>query len=408
MDYLLHEDVDYLKDIVKKDASMEVNMLPEADSFSHDNTNPCMFSMVRNELLFRKILQKYPDSVLAHILYSLALLFVFSLSIVGIGMYENVFINEALKPDMLHDIGFWTLFFGVIPFGSFISLRYYSRYPSVFCDLYKNEVIQRKEDKFADYLKSLDKLFNHSVTLITIAGISCIIFVEMILTFNIPPRKGAWLISLPCNIVSIPGVFLAMYLIVQFTLKVYMGCILITRFIKSEKTTVNVMLLHPDGCGGFGPFGKLTRTLNITAFLIALMIALGIYSNMKIYHVPLSHSLNMAMIVFFMIGTFLVIFSPLIAAHTKMLKAKDEFFGDLNDEFEKVNKELKNHFGGDLGRQKKLFNQLKLINDYYEIAKKYPVWPFNIKVIYGFLGSISPVIFIVIQVLIEKIFFAVK
>ena len=65
-----------------------------------------------------------------------------------------------------------------------------------------------------------------------------------------------------------------------------------------------------------------------------------------------------------------------------MKKAKKHFLNLLNNHFERINNKVKKNLENGKDMNEESIKQIKYINDYYMIAQKYPVWPFNIKVVY--------------------------
>jgi hypothetical protein len=164
---------------------------------------------------------------------------------------------------------------------------------------------------------------------------------------------------------------------------------------------ISLQPLHPDNCGGLSSLGDLSKKLNVGIIILGVISALNVYRDYKILDNSFFNTFHLLIIAGYIVCAFVVFFMPLYAAHESMKKAKFEEIKRINDYFLTVNKKLKNHINNHENIDQRDMDDFENINKIYDLAKKMPVYPFNIATVTSFIGSI----FIpVILFLIEKVF----
>ena len=325
------------------------------------------------------------------------IIFASNLFYVGCAYREGVFINSGLNPDMLHDLGFWGIFFVSMPLFSWISQFFYSKFPVLVYTLFNTGIVKATVEDFNTFVGKWNKRFSSKWFMAVVFVPTTAIFITGLFVFQFG-MKGSWHRVTPdamptlANLATIPAAFYVTYLFVQATLRIIMCCIMFNRYFYNFD--VKVQILHPDGCGGLWPVGKFAMMMNLIVFFVALLVANGLYSNMFILQpvLPIWHPMNLAMIVALVVGAVFIEFMPIRSARKKMLESRDIFLGLLNDEFEMENKKIMVTLQAQKGVDVEGVDRVKSIYEYYALAKKQPVWPFNMKVVYTFLGGLSPII----------------
>jgi len=358
--------------------------------------------LVDRDPVFSRIMKRFSEHPF---FFSFICVVLFSIPSVVVGAIEGVLLNKSLQPDLIGDIGYWAFCFGAIPGLTIFSIMFYKKLPATFFELFKNDVLICDQEKYFDFNNKIYNVYNNNFLLFFIYLFALVLAVYLLLTFNLT-ATGSWHrpvagepVSLT-NLVQIPSIFVAMYLTVQFTLRLIIGCFMLIFLFK--KFDVEVKILHPDKCGGLGKIGEFSKTMNILVFLTGILVAMGVYSNISIFNKSILDPSNFLMITAFIIGAFMLVFSPIIAAHSKMEKARIIFIEELHIEFEKINKILRANLKNDKSLEEESFERLKRINEYYQISSEHPVWPFNAKVVFGFFAAISPVMVLTVDKVVSK------
>jgi len=172
---------------------------------------------------------------------------------------------------------------------------------------------------------------------------------------------------------------------------------------------IEIQALHPDGAGGLGPVADLSVQLTGAVFFTGILVAGGVFSNVKMFGMEMLGAMNLIMLISFVVCSFVVVFFPLILAHRGMRDHRTRVLGDINLRFQENFCELRESIsskGFASDKLKELEAKIETYNRFYDMAKKQPIWPFNLKVIFTFIGSIlTPVAVVILQIAIEKYVF---
>lgn len=167
---------------------------------------------------------------------------------------------------------------------------------------------------------------------------------------------------------------------------------------------VNIKPFHPDKIGGLKPITQIVVNINLFVFAagIGLFFVYISYLRERWPHL-------WCIFAGYIIISTVLFFYPLSSARESMKKSKEEFLNTfsktLNQEYNKVFKEFKE--GGirpcDEHLSEEYLNQVKALRDFYDQAKKMPVWPFDRDTILTFTSRVLlPIFLVVINMIVMK------
>jgi len=172
---------------------------------------------------------------------------------------------------------------------------------------------------------------------------------------------------------------------------------------------VDVRVLHPDNAGGLAPLSRFGMAIVYMIVIIAISNVFGDISEavitskayIDVVRQPFVFSTYIAYSVF----ASLAFFAPLSLAHTSMKKAKNHFITEISDQFEIELANVQTLLAGDNAKLKNSLSKLEELQKLYNVASKFPVWPFNIGNLAGFFGAIvSPFLISLISIVTEQFF----
>ncbi len=369
------------------------------ESFSQDNKIE-IIQLTKNDWFFSKVINLKNEK---SIFVSYIFLSFFILIVIISGILENVFVNDELKIDLLHDLGLWGIFaldYILIAFSSSI----YKNFSKIFLQFHKNNVLQDDNAIYNKFFNQCNRYINNRGLIISMYVIAGITTAIQIFTFvnsaqNVdsswifPPFLGKISIT---HFLTTPMKLLLHLLIVQLFVRLMATCIIMIAFFKQKKINLNIQILHPDKCGGIGEIGKYSIKINSLLFIISLFIVGMFYNNVVLFELPIFSVMNIVATLIFIIGAVVLVFSPIVAAHKRMRTTKDEFLFIVNKNFEDENNRLRNILSSDQKVKSSDIETINSIQEIYKFVDIQPTWPFNYKVIYSFIGSIAPPIIVFI------------
>lgn len=172
---------------------------------------------------------------------------------------------------------------------------------------------------------------------------------------------------------------------------------------------VDVRVLHPDKAGGLAPLSGFGMAIVYLIVIIAISNVFGDISEatitskayIDVVRQPFVFSTYIAYSVF----ASLAFFAPLSLAHTSMKKAKNHFITEISDQFEIELANIQTLLAGDNVKLKNSLSKLDELQKLYTVVSKFPVLPFNIGNLAGFIGAIvSPFLVSLISIGIEQFF----
>ena len=195
------------------------------------------------------------------------------------------------------------------------------------------------------------------------------------------------------------------FLFVTLLIRVVIVMVWLNKLFKDFDTDVRV--LHPDNAGGLAPLSRFGMAIVYMIVIISISNVFGDISEaiitsksyIDVVRQPFVFSVYIAYCVF----ASLAFFAPLSVAHTSMKKAKNRFVTEISDQYEIELENIQTLLAGDNGKLKNSFSKLEELQKLYTVASKFPVWPFNLGNLAGFLGAIvSPFLISLISILIEQ------
>ena len=170
--------------------------------------------------------------------------------------------------------------------------------------------------------------------------------------------------------------------------------IILNRIFLRKKLSIN--LLHPDKRGGVAFLGKYSLR---TAYLISVF---GAWLFIAVYDFQISRFNHIYFLLFFLLPFYIVLslltfLSPLFSAHIGMKKLKSENLEMISIKYQELYEVTKSSINLELSELEEKINKLEEIKKLYEIAKKIPIWPFDMPIISRYfistLGVCLPFLF---------------
>jgi hypothetical protein len=143
---------------------------------------------------------------------------------------------------------------------------------------------------------------------------------------------------------------------------------------------IAVRPLHPDRAGGLKPLGDFVVRcgyliavfgLGIAYTIIRMQFQMGQFGPSAWGGTP---TLSLAI---YTILAPICFFAPLGAAHVAMRDARDRLLLEISDEFGETYQQAKDTMRNQPASLKKRLTALEEIQKIYDIASKFPVWPFD-------------------------------
>lgn len=312
--------------------------------------------------------------------------------------------SETITLDMAHDIAYWFMYVVGLPIAFLCLVFYTARLPDVVLELGLTNVIRMTSTDFNDLARWAEAQFARRalayVPVIT-AAVGTAVFVWAFLANDV---ATTWLNPGTSNkspggihSASIAGwvallVNLLFWYMVPLTVcRIYSSFVVLHELFRRHPP--DVQPLHPDGRGGLFPLGRLCMRLNVGVFLFGIITVSPIVTN---HHYRGGHHLlyplDVVYAAVFMAAAAVAFFLPLYAAHSHMRRAKYNAMGAINGKFNELNRklidQLPNPGGPGQGTAARM-EEYKALREMHDIARAMPVYPFNIKVIGSYLGSIA-------------------
>ncbi len=172
-----------------------------------------------------------------------------------------------------------------------------------------------------------------------------------------------------------------------------------------DRFHVDVKVLHPDRAGGLSPLGEFSVKIGYGIAIYGLAAVVGILSEsylrttqftgpeLSIRFVPL--------LVAYLVLAPIAFFLPIGAARSTMRKAKHGFIVQIADQFELETIAIQSLLASSADELKQKLEKIEQLTKLYDIAAKFPVWPFNTENLVRFLSAISsPFVVALISVLV--------
>ncbi|MFC2123066.1 hypothetical protein ACFLRP_05215 [Bacteroidota bacterium] len=296
--------------------------------------------------------------------------------------------------------------------------HYCERIPQVLSDIDSERTIKIGKKKYKDILVRFEKVYNSkwSITLlIPAAGLQLLWIIPLLNDYTLT-WWSSYVSSSGNESISAAGlyfVFLAilyLYLVLHSILYFALTALLL-RTIAKEAKEVKVRPLHPDDCGGLSKIGSIGLLSSYLIFLIGIGIVGVIHSDMYVHgHLPFSLPLHSILITLYLVFAPLLFFLPLYSFRAPMKLAKNQSLAYFSQMFETEYRRLPKKLDvNDKDEVHKILTELATISTSYDLAKKMPVWPFNLKLIERFSAIvIAPLLLIALPMILEKYIFKIS
>jgi hypothetical protein len=311
---------------------------------------------------------------------------------------DGTFYNARLIADAAHDYGKISIYLIGLPLAIYMLTLYSGKFPFVLEQLEQNKVIIMTDNEWVDFKNSVNGKLTNSMFFLTGPYIFAFIITLYLIFKSI--NSPVWY-----SVKADSGIYIAAYLQIPVyfsTFYIFSLCIfdIIASYIILRKLfnnyNISLQPLHPDNCGGLSALGVLSKRLNLGIFLIGLISALNVYQDCILFKTPLVNPFHMAIITGYIVCAYIVFFMPLFAAHESMKQAKYDEIKRINEYFQAVNQKLTNHISSHENIDQRDMSDFENINKIYDLAKKMPVYPYNIATVSSFIGSIIIPIFLFI------------
>lgn len=175
-----------------------------------------------------------------------------------------------------------------------------------------------------------------------------------------------------------------------------------------KKFKIFIKVLHPDGAGGLSPLGEFSIKL---AYLIAALgiatVSLNI-SNSYILNANYSGFQITPYAIFllfvYLLSAPIIFFAPIGTARAVMLTAKQDFIIKIADQFDFEINKIMVRLSDKPDELKNAFEKTEQLQKIYNIARSFPVWPFNSENILRFFSVISsPIVLAIMSIVIDII-----
>jgi len=259
-----------------------------------------------------------------------------------------------------------------------------------------------QEDALRQYVLEFDQSYSRKLW----AALSLITSIGLVTLSQIPE-----LLSTKTWQTSHPIVF--WYTVFLWGLVFFLGTMNVIRILLSitwfnrlfSRFKVDVKVLHPDKAGGLSPLGEFSVKIGYGIAIYGLAAVVGILSESYLkttqFTGPELSLRFLPLLVAYLILAPIVFFLPIGAARSTMKRAKNEFVVQIAEQFEIDTIEIQSLLASGADELKRKLDKIEQLTKLYDIAIKFPVWPFNTENLVKFLSAISsPFVVALISVLI--------
>ncbi len=311
--------------------------------------------------------------------------------------------NPALDPDLLGDLGYWNSFLVSWPILFLTYVLYFRTLPKAILTLCVSNVLEVSLSDYNSFVRDANRIFSHWLVRVVpwVVGFSIL---GTGTAFYALGDRNTWHSpdSHPYGTVAgwmgIPLTFFLMYIAGALVARICATFVALRRLFQLK---TNIQPLHPDGCGGLLPLGRVSMKLNVAVFVMGFVCAAGVIVNMTEWRVPLFHWTNLLLIVGYVIGSSLIFFLPLLAAHQSMKKAKMQLLYSIHERIESLSKQIIQDISSATELPTAAIEEIENVRKVYDMAREMPVYPFNFRIVSSFIGSLGLPL---VLVLIERLF----
>jgi hypothetical protein len=321
---------------------------------------------------------------------------------------DGTFFNPSMHADLMHDYGDIVLYLFGFPVTVLIIAWYSQKLPIALDTLKENGIVVISDDEWEIYIQTANKIFSKKLLTLLPYIIASLITIFLIWSYVLPGTHTYWY-SLQAGhklyfaaVAMIPVYYMAFFSFSSAILLIVKTYIVLKELFNNHK--IEVQVLHPDNCGGLSSLGALSKTLNLWIFFIGVIAATNIYMNIRLFGGSLLSTFEIAIMISYIISAYIVFFMPLHATYKSMKKAKFDSLQRLNKHFINIDLKIKNELDSKGQLDNGDIESIENINKLYELAIKMPIYPYDIKTVTSFLGSIFvPVLLFVLEILLKSL-----
>jgi len=149
---------------------------------------------------------------------------------------------------------------------------------------------------------------------------------------------------------------------------------------KNNIKTIHIRPWHPDKCGGLGTLSKYAVRISYFIALLGFWLVLNAY--LSVLRFGIQHSLATdtglwISVIGYVILAPIIFFLTLGSARHAMLRSKAEHLRRISEQLDTAYKETWQSDQGTSVNLSKSVQEVKLLNELYILAYKFPVWPFD-------------------------------
>jgi hypothetical protein len=341
------------------------------------------------------------------LIFTCILLSVLPLIAFVLTIFDGTFINPSMHADLMHDYGDIVLYLFGFPVTVLVIAWYSQKLPMALETLEKNEIVIISEDDWSVFIQTANKIFSNKVLKFLPYIFASCITLFLIISYFLPGTVTYWY-SLQgghkvywAAIAMIPVYFLTFFSLSYAIILIIKAYIVLKELFNNHK--IEVQVLHPDNCGGLSSLGALSKTLNLWIFFVGVIAATNIYMNIRLFGGSLLSPFEIAIMAGYILSAYIVFFMPLHATYKSMKKAKFDSMQRINKYFVSIDSKIKRELDS-IGQIDNMdIESIENINKLYELAAKMPVYPYDIKTVTSFLGSIFvPVLMFILEILLKS------
>lgn len=221
--------------------------------------------------------------------------------------------------------------------------------------------------------------------------------------FTQPPSQinSSWVFVNPAIVwIRAPMMFITSYALVIFVYDLAIIVRVLNELFVSG--TVKVEPLHPDGAGGLSPIGHFSSSLGYVFFVLGLAYSVRIINQNVIDFSGTDDIVALIGLVIYLLLSPFLFFLPLRSARAAMTESKNNLLKEVSGEFDRIFLEIRNLRSQNADEIEPYLKRYRQIEETRKIIEKFPVWPFNIENIRGFISLVAlPILPALISIIID-------
>jgi hypothetical protein len=203
-----------------------------------------------------------------------------------------------------------------------------------------------------------------------------------------------------------PFWFLTVYAISYAAFNVGVTIIILRKTFRTQE--IQLLPLHPDGCGGLGSMSQYSTKVALGIASIGLMLSAGTVLEIQQGTLLKAYPV-MVGIVGYIVFAPLFFFWPLGTAHEAMQEAKDSEMLRLAQQFDRLYDKVKREVADQDNDYEKSIKKLEHLRKLYQIAQEFPVWPFDMRNLRRFFAVVTtpfiPAVISIVSEIARSVFF---